>query len=217
MREKRFLQTARYGYKSFFSANSQFAKRKVTNAKERAVSSSPRACNNMPRQRAREWICRYKAELAAVTEQMVAEAIANGISLTNAAAAWKVDKACLHRRIQNEKWGINGTWPRLDATRAKRAREAMPNIDFTQRTYASVAKEFGVSISTISDLAQQLSGGAPVVNRVYSQAFHDHHAQLERQLKDGSVRRVCVGRVATWPVWSIPSPSVAPLCCLTAG
>lgn len=146
----------------------------------------------MPRQRAREWICRYGPKLAAVTEQMVADAIANGISLTNAAIAWEVAPAGLHRRIQKEKWGINGTWPRLDATRAKRAREAMPSIDFTTVTYASVAKEFGVSVSTISDLAHQLSGGAPVVNHSYSQAFHDHLAQLERQLKDGSVRRACV-------------------------
>ena len=130
--------------------------------------------------------------MAAVTEQMVAEAIANGTSLTNAAAAWKVDAGGLCKRIKDQNWGINGTWPRLDATRVKRAREAMTSIDLTQRTYASVAKEFGVSKWTIGKQAQVLSGGAPVVNRFNSQEFHDHIAQLEQQLNDGSVRRVCV-------------------------
>ena len=83
----------------------------------------------MPRQRAREWTCRFTAEMAAITEQMVAEAIANGTTLTDAAAAWKVTKSSLSTRVKKQNWGVNGTWPRFDVERANRARDAMTSVD----------------------------------------------------------------------------------------
>ena len=131
--------------------------------------------------------------MAAITKEMVAEAIANETSLTDAAAAWKVKKSSLSTRIKKQNWGINGTWPEIRVQRANRARDAMTSVDiFSNRTYDSVAKELGVSKSTIAKKAKDLSGGAPVVNRHNSQEYHDHIAQLEQQLNDGSVRRVCV-------------------------
>ena len=93
----------------------------------------------------------------------------------------------------------------------------MTSLDMVaHRTYDSVAKELGVSATFIAEQAKVLSGGAPVVNRKNSQEYHDHIAQLEQQLKGGSVRRVCVS-VALPPGRSVdPVPVGRSVCCLTA-
>jgi hypothetical protein len=59
----------------------------------------------MPQQTARKWICRKgSGKMALVTEEMIANAIKDGKTMTVAASEWNVDPGNL-KRISGEKMG----------------------------------------------------------------------------------------------------------------
>jgi hypothetical protein len=151
--------------------------------------------------------------MALVTEEMIANAIKDGKTMRAAASEWNVDPANLGTYIRAKKWGVDGTWPRADRARGKRARDALVAMDNAgsidlQGTQDSFAAQFGITQQAVSTMVKSFD--KPVISAGKTKECHDHSALLMQQLRDGSVRRVC-SRSRCHPVGrSIPSPSAAP-------
>jgi hypothetical protein len=173
----------------------------------------------MPQQSAREWMCRKgSGKMGLVTEEMVAKAIKDGKTMTASALEWNVKFQNLSKHIKKQNLGVNGTWPNkeINCKRARDALEAMGSagiIDLNG-TQSNFAAQFGITQTSVSKIAKQFD--EPVISAGRTKEHYDHASLLLQQLRDGSVRRVCVS-VALPPGRSVdPVPVGCSVCCLTA-
>ena len=157
--------------------------------------------------------------MALITEEMIANAIKDGKPMAAAASEWNVTAGNLGTYIRAKKWGVDGTWPRVKEARTKRARETLVAMDNAgsidlQGTQESFAAQFGITQTSVSKIAKQFD--EPVISAGRTKEHYDHASLLLQQLRDGSVRRVCVS-VALPPGRSVdPVPVGRSVCCLTA-